>query len=191
MKKVLKIRVCPDCNIILEYYNLNSFYRARKNNSMCKSCSKLGDRNPFYKKEHSKETKEKISKKSSGINNSMFGIGGMTGKKQSDYQKQTQSRYMKERWAKEKGITVDELHKNWSEFRKYRTEVDRLTNLQPIKNLENFEKRGKAGVDGAYHLDHIYSVYMGFKNNIPPEIIAHISNLKMIPWMENQKKGYK
>lgn len=31
-----------------------------------------------------------------------------------------------------------------------------------------------------YHLDHIYSVMEGFRNNIPPEIIANPNNLQML-----------
>ncbi len=33
--------------------------------------------------------------------------------------------------------------------------------------------------------------YNGFKNHIPDEKIGHISNLQMLPWMENQLKGWK
>ena len=37
-------------------------------------------------------------------------------------------------------------------------------------------------------MDHIISVWNGFHNDIPPEQIADISNLRMIPWLENQIK---
>ena len=77
---------------------------------------------------------------------------------------------------------------NPSKFEKYRNKVDSLTRKQSIHLLENVEKRGKAGVDGTYHLDHIISVWHGFHNDIPPEEIADISNLRMLPWLENQKK---
>lgn len=40
-------------------------------------------------------------------------------------------------------------------------------------------------------MDCIKSVWSGFHNKIPAEKIAHISNLRFIPWMENQKKWYK
>ena len=56
--------------------------------------------------------------------------------------------------------------------------------------LENIEKRGRAGVKGAYHLDHIKSMWYGFHNNISPEIIGDISNLQMLPWLENQRKWF-
>lgn len=40
-------------------------------------------------------------------------------------------------------------------------------------------------------LDHIYSVQMGFINNIPPYIIGHYTNLRVIPLGENSSKGLK
>lgn len=39
------------------------------------------------------------------------------------------------------------------------------------------------------HLDHVYSIAEGFKNNIPPEIIGHWSNLRLLPKIENSSKG--
>lgn len=40
-----------------------------------------------------------------------------------------------------------------------------------------------------YHLDHIYSIHQGFKDNIPPYIIGHWTNLRLIPATENCSKG--
>lgn len=40
-----------------------------------------------------------------------------------------------------------------------------------------------------YTLDHIYSVQMGFKNNIPPYIIGHWTNLQMLLGKKNSSKG--
>jgi hypothetical protein len=39
------------------------------------------------------------------------------------------------------------------------------------------------------HLDHVYSIAEGFKNNIPPEIIGHWTNLRLIPKIDNSSKG--
>jgi hypothetical protein len=41
------------------------------------------------------------------------------------------------------------------------------------------------------HLDHIYSISEGFKNNIPPEIIGHWTNLQLISRYDNSSKGGK
>ena len=55
----------------------------------------------------------------------------------------------------------------------------------------NYDKRGVSGVEGNYHLDHKYSILEGYKNNISPEVIGNIKNLKFIPWEENIKKRTK
>ena len=39
------------------------------------------------------------------------------------------------------------------------------------------------------HLDHIYSIAEGFKNNIPPEIIGHWTNLRLLSKIDNSSKG--
>jgi len=39
-----------------------------------------------------------------------------------------------------------------------------------------------------YHLDHIFSIIEGFKQKIPPHIIGHYSNLKIITAKANCSK---
>jgi hypothetical protein len=39
------------------------------------------------------------------------------------------------------------------------------------------------------HLDHIYSIAEGFKNDILPEIVGHWTNLRLLPKIENSSKG--
>ena len=63
-----------------------------------------------------------------------------------------------------------------------------LTRRVNVKDLEHYEKRGKSGVEGAYHLDHIIEISEGFIKNIDPKIIANITNLRFISWEENLKK---
>lgn len=61
-----------------------------------------------------------------------------------------------------------------------------------IFRLQNYNKRGMVHINsGAYHLDHRYSIYQGFKDNIPPYIIGHIHNLEMIPARINLIKNRK
>jgi len=76
-------------------------------------------------------------------------------------------------------------------YEDYRLKVFKFTRQQPIYLLDGYEKRGNSGVDGAYHLDHKFSIVEGFKNNIDPKIIGHIKNLQFIPWEENIKKRTK
>lgn len=75
------------------------------------------------------------------------------------------------------------------EYKEYYEEVSRWTNKQPIKLLENIELRGILGKDeNAHHIDHIVSIYDGFMNDVPPEIIGNFCNLQCIPGKENIKK---
>ena len=185
-------RNCPKCNDELVYKSANAFYRARSQDTLCKPCSKIGKKNPFYGKSFSKQQIRKWSKERSGAGNINFGgTSGMFGHQHSEKTKQKQSLAHRKRWVRVKGVPLNKLHVGWSKWKKYRREVDRLTRKLPLHLLENFDKRNTAGIDGAYHLDHIISVYKGFKQSIPPEKIASMENVRMIPWMENQHKWWK
>lgn len=81
--------------------------------------------------------------------------------------------------------------KDLSEWKLYSRIVRMLTNKEPIHLLENIEKRGSVIHDNAYHLDHIVSITDGFKYKIFPDLIASISNLKMIPAIDNIRKKTK
>ena len=67
----------------------------------------------------------------------------------------------------------------------YYATVWRVTEEQPLRILENFDKRGWKD----HHLDHIYPIAMGFHNNISPKKIGNIKNLRFIPYKENLSKG--
>ena len=84
--------------------------------------------------------------------------------------------------------TWEEYQANIPDFEKYRKQVWSVTNKQPIETLKNFEKRGRLGIEGAYNIDHIYSIHKGFMTGIEPTIIGDFKNLRMIPWLENIKK---
>lgn len=56
--------------------------------------------------------------------------------------------------------------------------------MQPLFQLDNYANRGK----GYFHLDHIISIKFGFDNNIDPEIIGNISNLRYLCKTENLSK---
>lgn len=81
------IRKCPDCNIELKTKNIYHFKKCKKENKKCLSCSLKGrkfteehkknlsknhadvngENNPFFKKNHTDETKKKIREKNLGI----------------------------------------------------------------------------------------------------------------------------
>lgn len=79
------------------------------------------------------------------------------------------------------------------EFRKYANKVHRITRsiynkYQTVINPHN-HPRTLAGVDGGYQLDHVVSARHGFDMGWPPERIACIENLQMLPWRTNIVKG--
>ena len=84
-----------------------------------------------------------------------------------------------------------EYQKKYPKWKKYKaavwSETYKSLNRNPI--LENFELRGRCGVEGAYQIDHIVSVKEGFKRRLSPKTIGAYSNLRMIPWKENRTKG--
>ena len=92
---------------------------------------------------------------------------------------------------KKLGLTWGEYN-NWMEDKKrYRKEVWRITNQQPLNSLENYKMpRTLAGIEGGYQLDHIISIEEGWIMKKSPYIIGNINNLQFIPWEENLKKRY-
>ena len=65
----------------------------------------------------------------------------------------------------------------------YRRAVWNTTNKQELTTLKNIEKRGKL-----FHLDHMFSIVEGFRQNIPSYIIGDINNLKILSASENRIK---
>jgi hypothetical protein len=66
----------------------------------------------------------------------------------------------------------------------YYTELS-YRNYKDLINPDNY----KRGSD--YHLDHKYSLYEGFKNNVSPKIIGGYKNLEVIESFKNLSKGKK
>lgn len=84
-----------------------------------------------------------------------------------------------------KRIKHHETKDEWEAFRA--DVVNRTTTtckLYPTK-IQNHSDLGKSG----FHVDHIYSIREGFDNQIPPEILAHHSNLRVIVGTDNMSKG--
>lgn len=77
----------------------------------------------------------------------------------------------------------------------YKHNVYMLTrkNYQQYKKIINPKglKRGIAGVENAYHLDHKVAVRYCFEHNIPVEICSHPQNLQMLKWRQNTTKHKK
>ena len=72
-----------------------------------------------------------------------------------------------------------------SEYELYRQEVWRYSN-RAYKLYMNEQKR-----DRNNHLDHVLSIVDGFNNNVPPEIMGSIHNLRIIDGKSNRHKSYR
>lgn len=80
-----------------------------------------------------------------------------------------------------------------NELDEYRKDVIRFTKRTYNDNIDlinpNRHPRGRCGEPGAYQLDHIVSIKEGFLQGIPPEEIASVKNLQMLPWRVNLLKS--
>jgi hypothetical protein len=75
------------------------------------------------------------------------------------------------------------------DFRKYKSLVNRYTNESLLfygELIEKLEMRSKH-----FHLDHKYSIKMGFINDIDPKIIGSVINVEIIPSRINSSKKEK
>ena len=133
-------------------------------------------KNGIYPK-HSEATKQKLREIRTGEKNPFFG------------KKHKKETFEKIRMTRiERGLIIpdDQLEG----YKKYNTIVRRLTRTSIRENFTSTDllKRGKCNEEGAIHVDHKYSIYQGFLDDIPPERMAHYKNLELIPAIDNSRK---
>lgn len=75
------------------------------------------------------------------------------------------------------------------DFIRYVIDVNKFTRIS--LNIHDILLKELRGKKEGYDLDHLVSKIDGFKNNIPPYIIGHISNLKIVKDSYNRKKQHK
>lgn len=96
---------------------------------------------------------------------------------------------------KQRGENHPRWNPNKSEFRKYRHKVGWLSEKAYVLNKDEINPNGYprtlAGIEGGYQLDHIKSVKECYLEGIDPEIAACVTNLQMLPWLENLTKHAK
>ena len=56
----MNIRNCPNCSKEISYITTSAFNTAKRKNSLCQTCCRSGDKNPFFGKKHSDDTKKKL-----------------------------------------------------------------------------------------------------------------------------------
>lgn len=74
------------------------------------------------------------------------------------------------------------------EYERYKQNVLKYTNRNIKFNFDKIENSSKKINGDNLELDHKFSIYSGFINNIDPKIIGHWKNLKYIKKVENRKK---
>lgn len=187
---------CKNCSgkghiVSQETRNKISIKNSGENNGMYnKGYLQTGENNPNYGNPNnyspSTETRSKISKANKGKS------GPMKNKKLSEESKLKISEshlgilnpmYNKKPW------NYNKFQDLTNDFLIYKKIIHRLTE-KFVYLIDGYDetKRGRAGINGAYQVDHIISIKDGFLNDIPEELIADISNLQFITWEENIRK---
>lgn len=134
-----------------------------------------------------KEWKFKISNSNKGkVNNPKGSNGKLKGKRlEKSHRDNIRAGLVKTHY----NISLQDWEELQGEKELYYREVWRITYQQPLELLENYDKRGNAGQDNAYQIDHIYPISKGFINRISADVIGNINNLQMLYWLDNRKKG--
>jgi hypothetical protein len=82
----------------------------------------------------------------------------------------------------------------YNDIKKYRNRIIARTkhNYKIYKDLINPNNYvvGTHG-DDIYHVDHIYPIVEGFRNNVPIEIMASVANLQLLLYSDNVRKSNK
>jgi len=96
---------------------------------------------------------------------------------------------LKKYWEYQRGCKFEDIEDLWYMYRKtvYKMTEKTYRKHKKIIHPKDFTRgRGK----NKYHVDHNYSIMEGFKNNIPPYILSHQSNLQMLKEYDNISKGH-
>jgi len=211
-------RKCPICNSEVSYSNKRCWYNANGSGAKCKLCqSKLngdhfrGKKNPNYPKtRRSKLEKSKYYRKCPDCGDIRYYSRSdhLLHATQNNSVCDSCANYKYEKTWKDV-ITEDHIKSmratkagfnSWKEYKQkypskkmYQNEVRRLTRKQPLHTLPNYSKLeenwGRMGEDGAHQIDHIISINKGWKDMIPAEEIANITNLQVMKWEDNRSKG--
>ncbi len=81
-------------------------------------------------------------------------------------------------------ISIQIDRRKSSDWHIYRERVWLITNLV-CHQIPGIEKRGFKD----HHIDHIISIWRGFKQHLPAEQIGGLGNLRMLPYKDNMVKG--
>ena len=78
-----------------------------------------------------------------------------------------------------------------TDLEKYRLEVKKISARSYHDHYYKINPDNLSRSRFKYHLDHIFSVEEGFKQGVPPEVIGHWTNLRMLWHIDNSVKNIK
>lgn len=197
-------RNCPNCKCVIEYKSKYNRKYAEEDGRLCKSCVLKGkSQKELYGDEYDdiiKRRSESLKKVNHWWHDKIAESRRKNGTyKLTDDHKQkisentvfsnTGKNHVRiKKILEENSITYEEYLNKLNDYERYKREVMNLTKRLDVSSLDNYDKRGRAGVSGAYHLDHKIEISEGYVKGISPRELAKIDNLQFIPWEENMKK---
>ena len=78
-----------------------------------------------------------------------------------------------------------------TDLEKYRLQVKKISARSYYDHYYKINPNNLPRSRYKYHLDHIFSVEEGFKQSVPPEVIGHWTNLRMLWYLDNSIKNTK
>jgi len=188
-KTIILCRNCPECNIELFYSDEISVKNANKKKSLCKPCSKKGEKNSFFGKKH---TQESLIKRSNSLETSDSWKKFIEYKKSEEYRGNLSKSMSGENnpafnrgklidiWAKKYGIEEAEIrHKNW---------IDKLSNSFTGEKNHMYGKPSPVGSGNGWS-----GWYNGWYFRSLRELSYMITEIedKNLKWENGELKKYK
>jgi len=129
------------------------------------------------------EAREKVSEFQKSLCIDTFMKKGLTTEQALSKQKETFQKI--EKTKLEKGLMIP--LENREEFLQYKKDAHALSRVIFRKNKSTIDPEGLNDNPG-YSVDHKFSIFHGFINKVPLEIISCVYNLRVIPLKENSTK---
>lgn len=112
----------------------------------------------------------------------------------SDPEYQERMKYMDRSYMRKPGWASWLYKDDTPEYKKYRHQVSKITEKNYKKYIDiinpNRHPRTLCGVEYGWQLDHIKSVRECFDEGLTPKKASELSNLRMLPWLDNLMRNY-
>lgn len=168
---------CHVCSNTVTYSSRNAEYHR-----YCSQGCSLKDTKNLLGVENASQL-ESVKQKKRDKSLTKYGVDNVS---KSVFVKQKIGKKASERWKKY------HQNKDYSQnmpLNQYYHKVQQYSNTQYNRYKHIIDPDNKRGKD--WHLDHIYSVSHGYLNNVPVNVVGDITNLRIIPAIDNIRKGLK